>query len=117
MRSAALAALAAVLLNVLWPLVAQAKPSLLVPVCSIEGTTHYVEVPGAESPLDKRSQAQHDHCKLCVFGADRVLALPAHQAVLVVEAAVGEKPAPRFQPLPAFLSFRPEQSRAPPAVS
>jgi len=109
----------AVLLNALWPLLAHAKPagSLTVPVCTVGGETHYIEIERGDSPLDQRSKAQHDHCKLCVFGAERVTALPSQQAVLALDAAIDARPAPRSEPLPAFLAFRPEQSRAPPASS
>ena len=39
-------AILAVALNALWPLIAQARPKnvLLVPVCTVEGVTHYMEL-------------------------------------------------------------------------
>jgi hypothetical protein len=70
-KLAAWLAIAAMTLQALWPLVVQAKPSLLVPVCSVGGVTHYVEVPGGTTPADSHA----DHCQLC-FGAQS-LALPA----------------------------------------
>jgi hypothetical protein len=62
-------AILAMALNALWPLIALAKPPLLVPVCTVGGTTHYVEIPGGTTPVD----SQHEHCAFCFAGA----ALPA----------------------------------------
>lgn len=59
-------AIGAMALQALWPLIAQARPARLVPVCTVGGETHYFEIPGAPSPADK-------HCQLCFVGA----ALPA----------------------------------------
>src|SRR5213075_2449872 len=69
-RAAAWIAILAVALNALWPLVAQAKPSsvVLVPVCTVGGVTHYIEVPGGKSPAEQSSSAQHEHCKFCSSG-------------------------------------------------
>ena len=72
-------AISAMALNALWPLIAQAKPSLLVPVCTVGGTTHYVEVPGGTTPVDSR----HEHCTFCFAGA----ALPATHVLHGVEGA------------------------------
>lgn len=55
-------AILAMALQALWPLVAQARPATLVPVCTVGGETHYVEIPGAPAPADK-------HCELCFVGA------------------------------------------------
>ena len=68
-RLASWLAIAAMSLNALWPLIAQAKPPLLVPVCTVGGDTHYVELPGSGTPVD----SQHEHCTFCFAGA----ALPA----------------------------------------
>ena len=51
-------------LQALWPLIAQARPATLVPVCTVGGVTHYVEVPVGGSPAD----AHDEHCSLCVAG-------------------------------------------------
>jgi hypothetical protein len=119
MRHGSIAAILAVLLNALWPLIAHAKPanSLLVPVCSIEGTTHYIELQGSDSPLDKRSGAQHDHCKLCVFGAERQAAPAPSAPVLSLETVSQAAASPPAAALPAspFLSIA--RPRAPPALS
>jgi hypothetical protein len=58
-------AIGAMALQALWPLIAQAKPPLLVPVCTVGGTTHYVEIPGGTTPVD----SQHEHCTFCFAGA------------------------------------------------
>jgi len=72
-------AISAMALNALWPLIAQAKPSLLVPVCTVGGTTHYVEIPGGTTPVD----SQHEHCTFCFAGA----ALPATPILQGVDGA------------------------------
>jgi hypothetical protein len=72
-------AISAMALNALWPLIAQAKPSLLVPVCTVGGTTHYVEIPGGTTPVD----SQHEHCTFCFAGA----ALPATHVLHGVDRA------------------------------
>jgi len=98
-------AILAMALNALWPLIAQAKPSLLVPVCTVGGTTHYVEIPGGTTPVD----SQHEHCTFCFAGA----ALPAKHVRHGVEA-------PSFTS-PKAVSFTPRSfllvssdARAPP---
>jgi hypothetical protein len=58
-------AILAMALQALWPLIAQAKPATLVPVCTVGGTTHYVEIPGGTTPVD----SQHEHCAFCFAGA------------------------------------------------
>jgi len=60
-------------LQALWPLIAQAKPATLVPVCTVGGVTHYVEVPTGGTPAD----SQHEHCSFCFTGA----ALPLQEVV------------------------------------
>lgn len=62
-------AITAMALNALWPLIAQAQPSLLVAVCGVGGAHHYVEIPGGKTPVD----SQHECCAFCFAGA----ALPA----------------------------------------
>jgi hypothetical protein len=72
-------AISAMALNALWPLIAQAKPPLLVPVCTVGGTTHYIELPGGSTPVD----SQHEHCTFCFAGA----ALPATHVLHGVDGA------------------------------
>ena len=101
---AAWAAILAMALQALWPLLAQAKPKsvVLVPVCTVQGVTHYLELslkgaPG-EPQSDPRAASQHDHCSFCTGGGDRIappcssilgpisspsFALPASELVLL----------------------------------
>src|SRR5260370_34880701 len=60
-------AILAITLNAAWPLIAHAKPKSvhLVPLCTVEGVTHYIEVPGGTTPLDESANAHHDHCAFC----------------------------------------------------
>jgi hypothetical protein len=58
-------AIFAIALQALWPLLAQAKPRsiTLVPICTVGGETHYVE-------LETGGPAPHEeHCKACPVGA------------------------------------------------
>jgi hypothetical protein len=98
-------AILAMALNALWPLIAQARPPLLVPVCTVGGDTHYVELPGGTTPVD----SQHEHCTFCFAGA----ALPATHVRHGVDAQ------PRVSP--KAVSFTPRSfivvsadARAPP---
>ena len=118
-RTAGWLALLAIALHAFWPLVAQAKPrsAILVPVCTIDGITHFLELAAGKTPAEERSAAQHDHCTLCVFGADRVAAAPGSGFLL-------------FEPVGSLQSIEPSESsgnkrffavsgnpRAPPAAS
>jgi hypothetical protein len=78
-KTASWLAILAMALNALWPLIAQAKPSLLVPVCTVAGVTHYIEIPGGTTPVD----SQHEHCTFCFAGA----ALPVTPVLHVDERA------------------------------
>ena len=119
-RTAALLAIFAVALQALWPLLAQAKPTVpgeRVPVCTIEGITHYVELPAVDTPVEKRSAAHHEHCKMCVFGAEKLAALPV-AAPPVVLVAGRERAADAISAVPASNSFpKPALPRAPPIAS
>lgn len=63
-------AILAITLQAAWPLVVNAKPRAvaLVPLCTVDGVTHYLELPAAETPLDKSSKAHHEHCSFCFLG-------------------------------------------------
>src|SRR5439155_9866202 len=47
-------AVLAIALHALWPLLANARPTSvnLVPICTVEGITHYLDVPRGKSALD-----------------------------------------------------------------
>ena len=85
--------------------------------CTIEGITHYVELPAPDTPVEQRSSSHHEHCKMCVFGAERPAALPA--VASPIEPGAGrEAVQPSFQPSKSPSSFHPPaQPRAPPAAS
>ena len=120
-RFAALAATFAILLQALWPLLSHARPgdpSLLVPVCTVEGTTHYLELKvGKQTPLDERSASHGEHCKLCVFGDGKSSAVVAPGSIfLLAEKYRGETTGSTESSFQS-LFFRPAQPRAPPQFS
>jgi len=115
-RLAAWVAMLAMALQALWPLIAQAKPrsSTLVPICTVDGVTHYFELKKGDTPLEKRTTAQHEHCMVCTFGA---AALPSVRPAFHAAAAPNvEPPAPLLQSV-ASRSFPSARPRAPPAIS
>jgi hypothetical protein len=118
-RSAAWIAALAVVLHALWPLLAHAKPqqaAILVPLCTVDGTTHYVELPAGKAPGGEHAPAQH--CKLCTFGAERAFAPPpAAFVALVAEAPPARLHAPAIACSFYSLCRPPAQPRAPPALS
>ena len=61
--------IAALALQLAWPLVAGALPRAvtLVPLCTVDGVTHYLEVPTGKDPL-QHSPAHGEHCPLCFTG-------------------------------------------------
>jgi hypothetical protein len=108
----------AILLQALWPLLSHARPAeapQLVPLCTISGETHYLELKtGKQSPLEQGSANHAEHCKLCVLEGDKDCASTAGvvcNAVLETEEEkVGSGAHFSFSPtLPAA------RSRAPPA--
>jgi hypothetical protein len=62
--------MAALALQLAWPLVAGALPRsvVLVPVCTVDGVTHYLEVPTGKDPRGG-SAAHTGHCPLCCAGS------------------------------------------------
>jgi len=90
----------------------------LVPLCTVDGVTHFVEIPGGKSPAEQRSALFHEHCKLCAFGVDRVAALPCAQApVLRVDAVPASVAAPVAPVYVPSLSAPSAPPRAPPVFS
>jgi len=117
-RLPAYLAILAITLQALWPLLAQAKPKsvVLVPVCTVQGVTHYIELPKGNVPVEQKAASQHDHCSFCSAGGDRIALAASRTEVPVASAAFG---APRSTVNP-FLENQPHQNarpRAPPAVS
>ena len=90
-------------LQALWPLIVQARPATLVPVCTVGGETHYIEIPTGGTP------STHDHCALCVVGA----VLPTQEVVQPFEVFAHEVgKAWRFEA--KVFSFVEADARAPP---
>lgn len=119
-RLAALAAVLAIALQAFWPLIAQARPRVageLVPVCSVNGVTHYIELPASRTPLEERSASHGEHCKLCVFGSAKASAvLPVFFAFLLPEFSFERIEAKALPALQSRALFS-ERSRAPPVIS
>jgi hypothetical protein len=119
-RLAALAAVVAISLQAFWPLIAQAQPRTdgpLVPVCTVNGVTHYIELPASKTPLEQRSATHGEHCKLCVFGTAKIDAvLPSSFALLVLESS-SEKPESKAQSAPDSRDRLAAKPRAPPTIS
>jgi hypothetical protein len=114
-------AILAISLQAAWPLIAQAKPRQpghLVPLCTVDGVTHYLEIPGGKAPVEQRSATFHEHCTLCVFGAERLAAvppaaLPPLRVARVALVVVAQAPKLHF----AVHSDSPGDARAPPFLS
>jgi len=99
-RTAALLAIASMVLNAAWPLLANAKPAVPASpseICSATGLNHAAG--GAPVAPDKGIHASH--CTLCPFSAERCAAIPY---------AGGEPLASAPAPAPVFA-----HSDAPPA--
>src|SRR3954469_2589034 len=70
----------AIALHAAWPLIANAKPKSvhLVPLCTVEGITHYLEVPGGTTPLDESANAHREHCSFCFLGMGGLVSSHVH---------------------------------------
>jgi hypothetical protein len=113
-RLAAWLAVLAMTLQALWPLLAHAKPRdvVLVPLCTVDGETHYAELDVGGS----RSDPAAEHCPQCWIGTERALAATHLSSVRLASArhaviaarettapakAVAESARPRGPPLPS----------------
>ena len=116
-RGVAWTALAAIALQAFWPLIAQAKPRdvVLVPVCAVQGVTHYIELPKGGAPVERKAASQQDHCSFCVFGGERV-ALPGGTPVLTVADAAFSAPRSSESPFLESQKRLRARSRAPPIL-
>jgi hypothetical protein len=76
-------AVLAIALQAAWPLLVSAKPRsvALVPLCTVDGVTHFVEVPTGKAPSGE-SSSHGDHCAFCFVG-DRT-GLPAQCELLTL---------------------------------
>ena len=116
-RIAAWLALASMVLNAAWPLLANAKPvvpALLSEICSATGLNHAAG--GAPGAPDKGLHASH--CNLCPFGAERGAAVPlVGQPLLPSAPAIAPIFARSEAPLPAIALHPAAPPRGPPALS
>jgi len=113
-------AILAMALQGLWPLLAQARPAqakLLLPVCTVDGTVHYVEL-AAGKPADSRKSQAHEHCQLCVAGSAKLVAPPVVAAPLArLEPASAEHFTAAAPQGAAAPPYPPAHPRAPPVLS
>ena len=120
-RIAALAAMFAITLQALWPLLAHARPkdqTLLAPLCTVDGVTHYLEIKaGRSSPLEERSAQHGEHCKLCVFGGDRDAAVPPRVELAYVSPVANPVISSSAVPFVHSAYLLSAHPRAPPQVS
>jgi hypothetical protein len=110
-RCAALAAAFGIALQALWPVIAQARPadSISVPICSIDGTRHEIELPIG------KTQDGSEHCKLCVLGDEKPFVVSGI-ALFVFKNLAVQNPETSTAPFhPQALI--PTRSRAPPQAS
>ncbi|HYL25166.1 MAG TPA: DUF2946 family protein [Burkholderiales bacterium] len=97
------------------PLLQQGRASsvVLVPLCTVDGVTHYLELPAA--PAKQGAPGQHEHCSLCTVGADRLAFLPALDAKLFVPSAASARPPMSSAKVLQSQALRFSRPRAPPA--
>ena len=106
-------AILAITLQAAWPLLVNAKPRsvALVPLCTVDGVTHYLEVPTG----DDSTAAQHQHCGFCALGA---AGIPNAFAGLRLGCDVAaERTAPRPGAVHSRDACLPHGARAPPVLS
>lgn len=84
-------AVLAIALHAAWPLLANARPKSvhLVPLCTVEGVTHYIELPSGKSPLDESANTHREHCSFCFLGTVGVL--PSHVEAAVAPSTASEQ--------------------------
>jgi Protein of unknown function (DUF2946) len=99
----------ALALQASWPLLVAAKPRAvaLVPLCTVEGVTHYLEVPTGDAPAG----TQHEHCSFCFLGG---AAAASHQRLPAPADSYAEELAPAETPVVPQPFFTSEDARAPP---
>ncbi len=107
-------AILAITLNAAWPLIASAKPKSvhLVPLCTVEGVTHYIELPGGTTPLDQSANTHHDHCAFCFLGLAGLV--PSHVDVSLPATTNSDRVAVGEQDSPASPVLLILGARAPP---
>ena len=117
-RAAAWLALASMVLNAAWPVLANAKPYVPASpseICSATGLDHAA----GGSPAGSRGRNFHaSHCALCLFGAERCAAI-AHVVPLPLPPAraLARAFAPHDAPRPDTALLAAARPRAPPFFS
>jgi hypothetical protein len=109
-------AILAIALQAAWPLIAAAKPRAvaLVPLCTVDGVTHYLEVPTGKTPLDD-SATGHDHCAFCFLGVGGLLS--SHAEFALSRSAPAERIAARGDVPLVTATINLHGARAPPSAS
>lgn len=101
-RFAAWLALAAIALNGLWPLLANAAPrDFAAPICSMVGTTTAVDATGTPLPAAP-AKSPAPHCPFCTTGSDYNPGLATAETVAFA--------VPESMPQPLVSGFVPESS-------
>jgi hypothetical protein len=118
-RAASLLALLAAMLQVSWPLLAQANPgprTILVQLCAVDGAAHYAEIPiDGDSPGESHRAGRCGHCAMCVTASERMPAAPpAATPTLVLERSTPERIGVDAGAQFVSTAHRPAQPRAPP---
>ena len=104
--------MAALILQLAWPLVAGALPRsvALVPLCTVDGITHYLEVPAGKD-LRHVPGVHGEHCPLCCAGSAPLGSRPAASAI---PTAVFAWHFTEESPIPHESSLGERWARAPP---
>jgi len=107
-------AILAIALQAAWPLVAAARPRAvaLVPLCTVDGVTHYLEVPVGKTLLDDSTAGHHDHCAFCSLGVGGLLS--SHAEVALPLGAAAERIAPAVEDVYSHAILNLHGARAPP---
>ena len=105
--------IAALALQLGWPLVAGALPRAvtLVPLCTVDGVTHYLEVPTGKNPL-QHTAGHADHCPLCFTGHASAV-LPHFEPPALRDRHASERIAPALS-IHRQAVFLDAKARAPP---
>jgi len=111
-------AMLAMALNVLWPLLAHAKPqgdSPVIEICTSAGMKWAAADGSGQQPAKKNLSP---HCEFCSLSADRA-PLPSAAAIAPVEVsiAIAAVAAGESAPVVARPCFSPALPRAPPVLS
>ena len=120
-KLAALIAITAVALNVLWPLITHIKPEMAamqMAGCDDPGMMMYSGIDGTNSSSDEPSPLM-PHCAFCTLVSGGFAALVVHNstAVLSIRSEESWSAFPEDGPLVALLGYSPAHPRAPPVLS